>query len=70
MNKFSVNIIIFSLVVLFFNSCSKEDIAGKFEGAWKTEWEDYLEGDTDEITIEEVIVFLKGESTTSSGGFS
>lgn len=70
MNKFSVNIFILSLVALFFNSCSKEDIAGKFEGAWKTEWEDYLKGDTDEITIEEVIVFQNGEYSNSSGVFS
>lgn len=70
-NKFSVKIIILSLVALFFNSCSSpEDIAGKFEGAWKSEWDDILSGNVDDITVVEIIIFGNNENSKVEGVFS
>ena len=50
-------------------SCSKEDISGKLDGVWKTEWDDSLEGDLDDIRVQEVLVLQSTDSYGNHGEF-
>lgn len=44
------------VTALLIISCSKkEDISGKVEGIWQTEWDDMLDGDLDNMTVKEII---------------
>lgn len=51
--------IVYLLTILLFVSCSKpESIIGKIDGAWETQWEDYIgEDDVEDIRVTEVISF-------------
>ena len=60
------------LSLMFLNtSCGKKkkNIAGEFEGIWKTEWEDKLKGDMEDINVNEVIEFINDDASGNSGTF-
>lgn len=62
----------FFLPILIFldTACSKpEDISGKLDGIWTTQWEDILKGNIDDIKVEEAIEFISRNSSGNSGDF-
>lgn len=71
MTKIATKTLSLALLGFLFISCAKkEDIAGRFEGTWKTQWEDVLKGDVDDITVEEVIVFQNEGYSGNNGIFT
>lgn len=60
----------FSLILLTLCACEKpKSVSGKILGAWQTEWTDDLEGDLDEITVNETILFEAEGNSKSKGSF-
>lgn len=58
------------VLLLSLAACEKpKSVAGKILGAWQTEWTDDLEGDLDEITINETIYFEPEGNSKSKGTF-
>ena len=63
MNKRNCILMLFMTAILF--SCAKkEDVTDKVPGVWETDWTDVLDGDLDDITVNEKIAF------DSDGSFS
>ncbi len=50
-------IFLISVAIILGACTSKDNISGKVEGIWETDWDDYLDGDLDDLTVNEVIAF-------------
>lgn len=56
-------------LVLSTNCKEKKDVSGEIVGNWKTEWDDILDGDLDEITVEEILILRDENEAGSKGRF-
>lgn len=66
MKFINLRYILYFLIFTLLSSCSKpESIVGKIDGAWETQWEDYIgEDDVDDIRVTEVISFETDDYTS------
>lgn len=69
MFKWKFRTVVATLLLVVLSSCSKEDVSGKLDGVWQTEWDDILEGDLDEVRVKEILVFESSNQAGSEGEF-
>lgn len=68
MKKFATAILMAILVLGCF-SCKKEDISGKLQGVWESQWEAKLNDKAGEITANEILIMQNENDAGFSGKF-
>ena len=59
-----------SVIAVIFPSCHGDDVSGHIVGTWTSEWNDDLDGDLDEMTVDETLVFRSENEAGNLGVFT
>lgn len=68
MKKFTSTILLAFVLINFF-SCKKEDVSGKLQGVWETQWDDKLEDKAGSIDVKDILIFKNENDAGFSGKF-